>query len=47
MEGTEVIYALRDTDQLSNKILNNLVQEGQITNKNYQRRLSADPSKDY
>jgi len=46
-EGAEVIYALRNTDQLSNKILNNLAQEGQITNKNYQRRLPTDPSKDY
>lgn len=46
-EGAEVIYALRNTDALSQKIVNNLAQEGQKINKGYQRRLPTDPSKDY
>ncbi len=46
-EGAEVIYALRNTDDLSEKILNSLAQEGQIIRKNYQRRLPSNPSKDY
>lgn len=46
-EGAEVIYALRDDDTLSEKILNNLAQEGQIIRKNYQRRLPSNPAKDY
>lgn len=46
-EGAEVIYALRNNDKLSEKILNNLAQEGQIIRKNYQRRLPSNPSKDY
>ncbi len=46
-EGAEVIYALRNNDTLSEKILNNLAQEGQIIRKNYQRRLPSNPAKDY
>lgn len=46
-EGAEVIYALRNTNALSEKILNNLAQEGQIIRKNYQRRLPSNPAKDY
>lgn len=46
-EGAEVIYSLRNSDTLSEKILNSLAQEGQVIRKNYQRRLPSDPSKDY
>lgn len=46
-EGAEVIYALRNNDTLSEKILNSIAQEGQIIRKNYQRRLPSNPSKDY
>ena len=46
-DGAEVIYALRNKSTLSEKILNNLAQEGQSSRKFYQRRLPKDPSKDY
>lgn len=46
-EGAEVIYALRNNDTLSEKILNSIAQEGQVIRKNYQRRLPSNPSKDY
>ena len=46
-EGAEVIYALRNSDALSGKILNSLAQEGQTIRKNYQRRLPSNPAKDY
>lgn len=46
-EGAEVIYALRNNDNFSKKILNNLAEAGQKTRKVYQRRLPSDPSKDY
>lgn len=46
-EGAEVIYALRNSSALSEKILNNLAQEGQTIRKYYQRRLPSNPSKDY
>lgn len=46
-EGAEVIYALRNSDALSKKILNSLAQEGQTIRKYYQRRLPSNPSKDY
>ena len=46
-EGAEVIYALRNTDELSNKILNNLKEIGNPVRKAYQRRLPSNPSKDY
>ena len=46
-EGSEVIYALRNKSTLSEKILNNLAQEGQTARKYYQRRLPSNPSKDY
>ena len=46
-EGAEVIYALRNTDALSKKILNNLAEEGQTVRKYYQRRLPSNPAKDY
>lgn len=46
-DGAEVIYALRNTDKLSNLILNELEKAGQNVRKAYQRRLPSDPSKDY
>lgn len=46
-EGSEVIYALRNNDTLSNKILNNLGKEGLKMRKVYQRRLPNDNTKDY
>lgn len=46
-EGAEIIYALRNIDSLSQKILNNLAQEGQTVSKNYQRRLPSNPAQDY
>lgn len=46
-EGAEVIYALRDTDKLANKILNAISEKGQTVRKYYQRRLPSDTSKDY
>ena len=46
-DGAEVIYALRDDDILSNKILNNLSKSGQNIRSAYQRRGSNNPSKDY
>ena len=46
-EGAEVIYALRNNDTLSNLVLQELANEGQIIRKAYQRRLPSDTSKDY
>ena len=46
-DGAEVIYALRNTDKLSNLILNELEKAGQNVRKVYQRRLPSDPAKDY
>lgn len=46
-EGAEVIYALRNTDELSNKILNNLKEIGNPVRKAYQRRLPSNTAKDY
>ncbi len=46
-EGAEVIYALRNNDTLSNKILENLGKEGLKMRKVYQRRLPNDNTKDY
>ena len=46
-EGAEVIYALRNDDTLSNLVLQELANEGQIIRKYYQRRLPSDTSKDY
>ena len=45
--GSEVIYALRNNDELSKKILNELSKVGQLPRKVYQRRSSVNPSKDY
>lgn len=46
-DGAEVIYALRNNNNLSNKILNALEAAGQNVRKVYQRRLPSDTSKDY
>ena len=45
--GAEVIYALRNTDELSKLILANLGKTGIPLRRVYQRTLSSDPSKDY
>jgi len=42
-----VIYALRNNDTLSNLVLDELSDEGQLIRKAYQRRLPSDTSKDY
>ncbi len=46
-DGAEVIYALRNTSELSNLILDKLQDKGQNIRKAYQRRLPSDTSKDY
>lgn len=46
-EGAEVIYALRNNSKLSDLILDELSDEGQIIRKAYQRRLPSNTSKDY
>lgn len=46
-EGAEVVYALRNSDELAKTVLDSIGQEGQATRKYYQRRLPSDPSKDY
>lgn len=46
-DGAEVVYALRNTSELSDLILNELEKKGQNIRKAYQRRLPSDTSKDY
>lgn len=46
-DGAEVIYALRNTSDLSDKILGELSKEGQNIRKAYQQRLPSNPVKDY
>ena len=46
-DGAEVIYALRNSNTLSNKILAALSDAGQNVRKVYQRRLPSNPNKDY
>ncbi len=46
-DGAEVIYALRNSNVLSNKILAALSDAGQNVRKIYQRRLPSNPNKDY
>lgn len=46
-EGAEVIYALRNNETLSSKILNELAQTGQTIRKYYQKRGTTNPNKDY
>ena len=45
--GAEVIYALRNSSQLANSILNNIGDTGQNTRRVYQRRLPSNSTKDY
>lgn len=46
-EGAEVVYALRNTPELANLILENIGEAGQVKRKVYQRRLPENPNKDY
>ena len=46
-DGAEVIYALRNSSTLANKVLEELNLAGQNSRKAYQRRLPSDTSKDY
>ena len=46
-EGAEVIYALRNTDELANNILNELGNAGQKKRSVYQRRSERNPNLDY
>ncbi|MEG1647877.1 MAG: N-acetylmuramoyl-L-alanine amidase, partial [Bacilli bacterium] len=46
-EGAEIIYALRNNSILSDLILENLKQSGQLIREAYQRRLPSNPAKDY
>ena len=46
-EGAEVIYALRNNETLSSKVLNELAKNGQTIRKYYQKRGTPNPSKDY
>lgn len=46
-EGAEVVYALRNDNELADLVLESIGSEGQIMRKAYQRRLPSDTSKDY
>lgn len=46
-DGAEVIYALRNTSNLSQKIVSELEKKGQNIRKYYQRRLPSNPALDY
>ena len=46
-DGAEVIYALRNNDNLSSLIANELSKTKQNVRKYYQRRLPSNPSQDY
>ena len=46
-DGAEVIYSLRNSDILANKIANELSKTGQNIRKVYQRKLPSNPSQDY
>lgn len=46
-DGAEIIYSLRNSDNLSRTIANEFVKSGQNVRKYYQRRLPSDSSKDY
>lgn len=46
-EGAEVIFALRNTDELATNILNELGNAGQVKRNVYQRRSERDPNRDY
>ena len=46
-EGAEVVYALRNNEELASKILNEIGLSGQKMRKFYQKRYPTDSSKDY
>lgn len=46
-EGAEVIYALRNIPELSQKILNEIGKAGQVTRRVYQKSLPNNPDLDY
>ena len=46
-DGAEVIYALRNSSGLSDKVLSEIESAGQNVRKNYQLRLPSNPSQDY
>lgn len=46
-DGAEVIYALRNTSELSQKISSEIEKSGQNVRKYYQRRLPSNPAQDY
>ena len=46
-EGAEIIYALRNNETLSSKVLNELAKNGQTIRKYYQKRGTTNPNKDY
>lgn len=46
-DGAEIVYALRNNDTLSKKILDNIEETGQNIRKWYQRKLPSNPNKDY
>lgn len=46
-DGAEIIYALRNSDNLSRRIANEFIKMGQNVRKYYQRRLPSNSSKDY
>ena len=46
-DGAEIIYALRNSDNLSRLIAREFERSGQNVRKYYQRRLPSNPSKDY
>ena len=46
-DGAEIIYALRNDDNLSKKVALELEKAGQNVRRYYQRRLPSNPSKDY
>ncbi len=46
-QGAEVIYALRNSDELSRKIATELQNSGQNVRSIYQRRSTTNPSRDY
>jgi len=46
-DGAEIVYALRNSNTLANKLENELKTAGKYVSKVYQRRLPSDTSKDY
>ena len=46
-DGAEIIYALRNSDNLSRRIASEIEKTGQNVRKYYQRRLPSNPAKDY